>query len=154
MSAYDRANLRGGTWSYDGSLEGLLVLAHRAWSEASPPEAVANALAVEGELFAILGPPPLMGAPLSPSELGRAAEAAVSALRAFSGELFDMVLRLWMSEEALELPLFRLCAEAGLHGTEVLADHGRADLRAVSRATRTGPLFAPARRPLRRPPGA
>ena len=41
-----------------------------------------------------------------------------------------------MSEDALELPLFRVCAEAGLHGTLVLADHGRPDLRAISRASR------------------
>jgi probable DNA metabolism protein len=132
----------GGTWSYDGSLEGLLVLAHRAYSEASPPDAVANALAADGELFALLGPAPLRGAPFrgsldpSPSELGRAAESASAELRAFSGELFDTVMKIWMSEEALELPLFRLCALAGRRGTEVLADHGNPDLRAVSRAAR------------------
>jgi probable DNA metabolism protein len=131
-----KASPRGGTWSYDGSLEGLLVLAHRAWSESAPPEAVANALAAEGELFALLGPSPLHGAPLSPADLGRLAEAAASVLRAFSGELFDLIVRVWMSEESLELPLFRLCAEAGLHGSEVLADHGDPDLRAVSRAAR------------------
>lgn len=126
-----------GTWSYDGSLEGLVLLAHRAYSEGSPPEAVANALATEGELFALLGPEPLRAPALASAEDGgRAAEAAAAELRAFSGELFDMILRLWMSEEGLELPLFRLCAEAGLHGPEVLADHGSADLRALSRISR------------------
>lgn len=131
-----------GTWSYDGSLEGLLLLSHRAYSEAAAPQAVANALAVEGELFALLGPEPLrsssrQGARLaSAAELGGAAEAAGSELRAFSGELFDLIMRIWMSEEPLELQLFRLCAEAGSHGTEVLADHGSPDLRALSRASR------------------
>jgi uracil-DNA glycosylase len=152
--------LARGTWSYDGSLEGLLVLAHRAYAESRSPEAVANALAVEGELFALLGPSPLSGAPLRgslsgaplggaprgsesrPSEpgaegsLGAAAESASSVLRAFSGELFDSIISVWMSEEPLELPLFRLCALAGLRGPDALADHGNPDLRAVLRASR------------------
>ncbi len=134
--------MTGGTWSYDGSLDGLLVLAHRAYCEGEPPDAVANALAADGELFALLGPAPLRGAPFkgssdqSPSELGRAAESASAELRAFSGGLFDTILRIWMSEEALELPLFRLCAIAGHRGTDALADHGNPDLRAVSRASR------------------
>jgi uracil-DNA glycosylase len=124
---------RGGTWSYDGSLESLIILAHKAFSEGSAPDAVANALAEEGELFALLGPAPLE----QPSgDLARDAVAAGSELRSFSGELFDMVARIWMSEEALELPLFRLCAEAGRHGPDVLADHSRADLRAVLRSVR------------------
>ncbi len=125
--------MKAGTWSYDGSLEGLLVLAHKAFSELSCPDAVANALAAEGELFALLGPSPLE----PPSQdIAREAERAGSRLRAFSGELFDLIARIWMSEEALELPLFRVCAEAGRHGTEVLADHGRSELRLLSRASR------------------
>jgi uracil-DNA glycosylase len=125
--------MTGGTWSYDGSLEGLIVLAHKAYSEASAPDTVANALAAEGELFALLGPSPLE----QPSaDFAGEAEAAGSELRSFSGELFDLIARVWMSEEALELPLFRLCAEAGRHGAEVLADHGRPDLRALSRSSR------------------
>jgi uracil-DNA glycosylase len=119
-----------GTWSYDGSLEGLFVLAGRALSEGTAPEAVANALASEGELFALLGPSPLV------SETASDTQAASALIRAFSGELFDMIIRIWMSEEALELPLFRICSEAGLHGAELLADHGRADLRALSRVSR------------------
>jgi probable DNA metabolism protein len=122
-----------GTWSYDGSLEGLIVLAHRAFSELAIPDAVANGLAAEGELFALLGPAPLYPAP---ADLGRAAAAASSELRSFSGELFDMIMRIWMSEEALELALFRVCAEAGRYGSDVLLDHGRVDLRAISRASR------------------
>jgi uracil-DNA glycosylase len=133
-SAISGAKGRGdsprGTWSYDGSFEGLLVLAHRAYAEGTAPDAVANALANEGELFALLGPSPLRVAP------PRGAAIAGSVLRSFSGELFDMILRVWMSEEALELPLFRLCAEAALHGPDVLLDQGKADLRAVSRACR------------------
>jgi uracil-DNA glycosylase len=121
-----------GTWSYDGSLDGLILLAHRAWSTASYPEAVANALAAEGELFALLGPAPLEQAALSMGD----ARTALSELRAFSGELFDMIARVWMSEEALELPLFRLCARAGRGGSEALADHGDPDLRALSRSSR------------------
>jgi probable DNA metabolism protein len=125
--------MNGGTWSYDGSLEGLIVLAHKAYSTGSAPDAVANALAAEGELFALLGPPPLEQAAAGlPSD----ADAAGSELRSFSGELFDLIARIWMSEEALELPLFRICAEAGRHGPEVLADHGRADLRALSSSSR------------------
>jgi probable DNA metabolism protein len=122
-----------GTWSYDGSLEGLIILAHKAFAEGSAPDAVANALAESGELFALLGPAPLESAS---SNLERDAETAGAELRSFSGELFDMIARIWMSEESLELPLFRLCVEAGLHGAEVLADHGSPDLRALSRAAR------------------
>lgn len=124
---------RGGTWTYDGSLEALIVLAYKAYSEGSYPDAVANALAESGELFALLGPAPLESAS---SNLERDAEAAGSELRAFSLELFDMIARIWMSEEPLELPLFRLCAEAGKHGTAVLADHADTDLRALSRSAR------------------
>jgi uracil-DNA glycosylase len=122
-----------GTWSYDGSLDGLVLLAHRAWSTLSAPEAVANALATEGELFALLGPAPLEQASASPK--GDASSAGEE-LRAFSGDLFDLVARIWMSEEALEHPLFRLCADAGRRGPDALADHGSADLRALSRASR------------------
>jgi len=128
-----KAPLRGGTWSYDGSLEGLILLAHKAYATLSAPDAVANALAEEGELFALLGPAPLESARASAD--GDAA-AAGAELRAFSGELFDLVARIWMSEEALELPLFRLCAETGRHGPDALADHGSADFRALSRSSR------------------
>jgi uracil-DNA glycosylase len=124
--------LRRGTWSYDGSLDGLVILAHRALVSASAPEAVANALAAEGELFALLGPAPLEAAAYPKGE----AAAAGSELRAFSGELFDLVARVWMSEEAIELPLFRVCAEASLQGPELLADHGNADIRTLSRSAR------------------
>jgi uracil-DNA glycosylase len=120
----------GGTWAYDGSLEGLILLAHKAYATRSAPEAVANALAEEGELFALLGP-----SPLEPARAGDAA-AAGTELRTFSGELFDLVARIWMSEEALELPLFRVCAEAGRRGPDILADHGSADIRALSRSAR------------------
>ncbi len=121
-----------GTWSYDGSLEGLLALSRRAYSETTSPDAVANALASEGELFALLGPEPLRSSQRGDLD----GETAGAELRSFSGELFDLILRIWMSEEALELPLFRLCAQAGLRGTEVLADHGSPDLRALSKASR------------------
>jgi uracil-DNA glycosylase len=122
-----------GTWSYDGSLDGLIVLARKAYSEGSAPDAVANALAQEGELFALLGPSPLEQVS---ADIAGAADAAGAELRSFSGELFDLIARIWMSEEALELPLFRLCAKAGLHGAEVLADHGDGDLRALIRSSR------------------
>jgi probable DNA metabolism protein len=143
MNAYPRgANPREGAWSYDGSLEGLMLLAHRSYSESSVPDAVANTLALEGELFGpVTGahpePNPQMGTDLHlEADFERQAEAAAAALGDFSGELFYFVMKVWMSEEALELPLLRICAEAGLHGAEVLADHGNADLRAVSRAAR------------------
>jgi probable DNA metabolism protein len=129
----NRGQVSPGTWSYDGSIDGLIVLAHRAWSTASNPEAVANALAAEGELFALLGPSPL--APTTADTKTEAATAA-SELRAFSGELFDLATRVWMSEEALELPLFRLCAKAGLRGPDAITDHGDPNLRALSRAVR------------------
>jgi uracil-DNA glycosylase len=133
-AAYPRA----GTWSYDGTLEGLLVLAHRAFTLGAVPEAVANALAAEGELFALLGPAPFTPAPPRNlrSGLEREAETACAELRAFSGRLFDLIIRIWMSEESLEIPLFRLCVEASLHGEETLYDHASADLRAVSQAAR------------------
>jgi probable DNA metabolism protein len=133
-----------GTWSFDGSLEELFALAHRAYREGSAPQAILNAGAVagrgasSGELFSLAELDPCLGGesvaqPLIPSLRG---EEAGRELRAFSGELFDMIIRIWMSEEALELPLLQVCAQAGLHGTEVLADYGSADLRAVSRASR------------------
>lgn len=129
-------DLANGTWSYDGSLEGLVLLAHKAYAEAAAPETVANALAEEGELFALLGPAPFESTALysSPSDFASAAENAGSTLRAFSGELFDLVLRIWMSEEALEPSLLRLCAQAGIHGPEFIADHSQEDVRVLSRA--------------------
>jgi probable DNA metabolism protein len=122
-----------GTWSYDGSLDGLILLAYKAYSELSAPEAVANALAEAGELFALLGPAPLE---IADGDPWSGAEAAGSMLRSFSGELFDLIARIWMSEEPLEPPLLRLCAVAGRRGPDALADHGDPDLRAVSRAAR------------------
>jgi probable DNA metabolism protein len=138
MSGFSKASPRAestgkGTWSYDGSLDGLVILAHKAYGGLSAPDAVANALAQEGELFALLGPSPLEQAS---TDIAGAAEAAGAELRSFSGELFDLIARIWMSEEALELPLFRVCARAGRHGADVLADHGDCDLRALSRASR------------------
>jgi probable DNA metabolism protein len=128
--------LANGTWSYDGSLEGLVLLAHKAYTEGKAPEAVANALAEEGELFALLGPAPFTPAAQYPSPLdfATAAEAAGSVLRAFSGELFDLVLRIWMSEESLESALLRLCAQAGIYGPDILADHRLEEVRALTRA--------------------
>jgi probable DNA metabolism protein len=125
-----------GTWSYDGSLEGLVLLAYKAYSEGAAPETVANALSDGGELFALLGPAPFEPAAQysSPADFAMAAENAGSVLRAFSGGLFDLILRIWMSEEALEPALLRICAEAALHGPEVIADHGSADVRLISRA--------------------
>jgi probable DNA metabolism protein len=128
--ARERGFADGGTWSYDGSLEGLFLLAHRACAELSAPEAVANALATEGELFALLGPAPLR------SEPSVSAETALSELRSFSCELFDLIMRIWMSEEALELPLFRVCAAAASQGDEVLRDFGDPDIRALFSAAR------------------
>jgi uracil-DNA glycosylase len=125
-----------GTWSYDGSLEGLMLLAHKAYAEGQAPETVANALAEEGELFALLGPAPFEPAAQysSPSDFDKAAESAGSTLRAFSGELFDLVLRIWMSEEALEPALLRLCAQAGIHGPDSIRDQCQEDVRALTRA--------------------
>lgn len=82
------------------------------------------------------GFPPLDALDSRPTGPDRAAEAPSSELRAFSGELFDIIVRIWMSEAALELPLLRLCAEAGLHGSAVLEDYGNPDLRAVAGASR------------------
>jgi probable DNA metabolism protein len=81
----------------------------------------------------LLGPSPLEQ-PLS--GFAGAAEAAGEELRAFSGELFDMIARIWMSEEPLELPLLRICAEAGKRGADALADFGSPDLRALSHSSR------------------
>jgi probable DNA metabolism protein len=130
--------MSSGTWSYDGSVEGLLILAHRALSSCEYPEAVANALAADGELFALLGPAPLTQEPQveDPVDLAVKAERAASGLRSFAPELFDMTIRVWMSEEAFELPLFRLCARAGERGWEVLGDHGDPDLRAIALASK------------------
>ncbi len=148
-----------GTWSYDGSLEGLLMLAAKAAGDREAPGAVANALAPEGELFALLGPSPLefpAAAPLefpaaSPSEFPAASplefpaeahaaagntEGASSYLRALSTELFDLIIRIWMSEEALELALLEVCAEVGRRGPSALGDHGDPRLRSLVQASR------------------
>jgi probable DNA metabolism protein len=149
--------MNGRTWRYDGSLEGLIVLAHRAFTEAGSSESIVDVPAAEGELFPFPDSSPHRGLPLRvvsfrdrplsgvppldalDSRLTgpcRAAEAPSSELRAFSSELFDTVIRIWMSEAALELPLLRLCAYAGLHGSDVLEDYGNPDLRAVAGASR------------------
>jgi probable DNA metabolism protein len=124
--------LSAGTWSYDGSFEALLVLARKAADERVAPEAVANALAPEGELFALLGPAPLV----SPAAASDEAERAASYLRSLSGELFDLILRIWMSEEALEPALLQVCAEVGRRGPELLGDHGDPRVRVLTQASR------------------
>ncbi len=129
--------MSAGTWSYDGSLEGLLTLAAKAADEGEAPDAVANALAPEGELFALLGPEPLLFPATSlpfPAEWDP--ERASSYLRALSAELFDLVIRTWMSEEALEAALLGLCAETGRRGPLVLGDHGDPRLRSLIQASR------------------
>ncbi len=47
--------MNGRTWSYDGSLEGLIVLAHRAFAEAGSFDSIVGAPAAEGELFPYSG---------------------------------------------------------------------------------------------------
>jgi len=133
--------MSAGTWSYDGSLEGLLILARKAADGREAPEAVANALSPEGELFALLGPAPLefpaAAAPLeAPCAAREEAERAASYLRALSGELFDLVLRIWMSEEALERVLLEACAEVGRRGPVAIEDHGDPGVRALVQASR------------------
>jgi probable DNA metabolism protein len=125
-----------GTWSYDGSLEGLIMLARKALDEAEAPEAVANALAPEGELFALLGPEPLETLSSGGEITSLEAERAASRLRAASCELFDLVLRIWMSEEGLERVLLELCAEVGRRGPDAVGDHGDPRVRALSQAAR------------------
>jgi len=135
-----------GTWSYDGSLEGLIALAAKAADELEAPEAVANALAPEGELFALLGPSPLVfpgaalqepsAATLQGRSAGRDSEGAASYLRALSAELFDLIISIWMSEEPLERALLEICAETGRRGSAVLGDHGDPRLRSLVQASR------------------
>jgi len=133
-----------GTWSYDGSLDGFLILAAKAAEEGEAPEAVANALAPDGDLFALLGPPPLEfpadrdigGASTESRSSSACAERAASHLRALSGELFDLVLTIWMSEESLELPMLQICAEVGRRGRDVIGDHGDPRIRVVVQTSR------------------
>jgi uracil-DNA glycosylase len=124
-----------GTWSYDGSVEGLLALARKAIDEGDAPEAVANALAPEGELFALLGPAPLVF-PSGRASSDEAPERAASYIRSLSGELFDLILRIWMSEEAIEPALLEICAEVGRRGPQALGDHGDPRVRALTQASR------------------
>jgi probable DNA metabolism protein len=132
--------MSAGTWSYDGSFEGLLILAAKAAEEGEAPYAVANALAPEGELFALLGPPPLefpagrdhtADALTTPS-----AEKAASYLRALSCDLFDLVLHTWMSEENLETSLLQICAEVGRRGWAAIRDYRDLRVREVHQASR------------------
>jgi probable DNA metabolism protein len=138
--------MSAGTWSYDGSFDGLLLLVRKAVDELEAPEAVANALAPEGELFALLGPAPLEfpGAAAPPSgfppqdgaPLHCGGEKAASFIRALSGDLFDLILRIWMSEEPLEAILLGVCAEIGRRGAGALDDHGDPRVRALVQASR------------------
>jgi probable DNA metabolism protein len=125
-----------GTWSFDGSLEGLLVLARKAIDDCQAPDAVANALAPEGELFALLGPPPLEFPYASAEPSPDAAEGAAAFLRSLSGELFDLILSIWMSEEGHERILLQVCAEVGRRGPRALEDHGDPRVRALVQASR------------------
>jgi probable DNA metabolism protein len=124
-------------WAYDGSLEGLVLLARKAYAEGLAPANVTNPLAADGELFALAEPESFDLAAAYPSAeaLASAAQGAGAELRAFSGELFDMILRIWMSEEGLERELLFACAQASLHGPEVLADHGSAETRKILAAS-------------------
>jgi len=119
-----------GTWSYDGSLDGLVVLAGRALALAAAPEAVANALAPEGELFGLLGP-----SPLAPPHDAVEERKASRALRSFSEELYDLVIKIWMSECPLELALLQLCAVVSTRGTPALHDRRDPRVRALAQAS-------------------
>ncbi|MDP3179532.1 MAG: TIGR03915 family putative DNA repair protein [Spirochaetaceae bacterium] len=123
-----------GTWSYDGSLDALVVLAGWALERSEAPEAVANALAPEGELFG----GKLFGhqepSPLAPTHDAAEARKAARAVRSFSEELYDLVIKIWMSECPLELALLELCAEVPARGTPALHDRRDSRVRALAQA--------------------
>jgi probable DNA metabolism protein len=117
------------SWAYDGSLEALFLLADRALRSGEFPESLGWQRAKEPSLF---------DEPTAPAEAPDPAEAEMAAgrLRAFSGGLFDLCLRAWMSEEGVEAELLAAAAISGLEGPDALEDYSRAPIRGLQAACR------------------
>jgi len=61
-------------------------------------------------------------------------EEAAEFLQSHSGLLFDLCLRAWMSEEAVEAELLAVAAEVGLAGDEAAEDYSRPQVRTLRAA--------------------
>jgi probable DNA metabolism protein len=124
-----RAPVARGSWAYEGSLESLFLLADRALGSGEYPESLGGSGARPPSLFDAAPIP--VEAP-DPAE----AESAACRLRAFSGELFDLCLRAWMSEEGVEPELLATAAAAGLEGPDSIEDFARPQVRVLQGACR------------------
>lgn len=117
------------TWVYDGSLEGLILLAHKAYRSGEAPTLVVNPRHAEIELFA---PDSAESPAVDPEEVERAARE----LLAGSRRLYAALLKVWMSEEPIEAAFLALAADLGRRGESALADWSRAELVAVAAGVR------------------
>lgn len=122
--------MTGGTWSYDGSLDALIILVARSIDTGRPPETVV----IEGE-----GPRSLFDEEAAvragaPDEGG--AEAAAATVLGLSRRLYGAVLRAWMAEEGVEADLLAVAADCAARGELALADYARPSLSRLAASVR------------------
>lgn len=122
--------MNGETWSYDGSLDALIILVARSIETGRWPEAVT----IEGE-----GPRGLFDegpavAICAPDE--KNAEAAASTVLGLSRRLYGAALRAWMAEEGGEADLLAVAADCAARGELALADYARPSLSRLAASVR------------------
>jgi probable DNA metabolism protein len=115
------------SWAYDGSLEALFILVDRALRDCICPT---------GPYGVGAGPPSLFDAPQPDTRTfsETAADEAARRLRAIPCLLFDLSLRVWMSEEEVVPELLELAAEIGRKGPDVAEDYARPKVRRLRTA--------------------
>jgi len=122
--------MSGETWSYDGSLDALMILVARSIETGSPP----------GRVLAEGGAPPdlfdgevsvAIGAPAQ-----GLAEVAAAAVLGLSRRLYGAVLRAWMAEEGVEADLLAVAADCAARGEVALADYARPSLSRLAASVR------------------
>ncbi len=118
------------TWSYDGSLESLLVLVAHGLSEGMAPASVLCAIRPEMGLF---GNEASWSAYCPPKA---AVDVAVDAILEVSRRYYAAVLRAWMSEEALEADLVAVGLDCLRRGETALGDYSFPSLSRLAAAVR------------------
>ena len=128
-----RDRVEAEAWSYDGSIESLFILVDLALENGAAPTAVLRSDLTYGE-------PSLFDEPLAPrssTELpadSKAASTAATRIRLRSDTLFDLCLRVWMSEEGVESELLFVAAGVGCSGDELAWDYARPQVRILRAA--------------------
>lgn len=112
--------------SYDGSLDTLVLILRRALDADERPDFLPCGEDAQPSLF----DEPVARQASTGEEMSEAARY----LRAFSGLLFDLAIRAWMSSEGVEDLLIDLAFQAGREGPELLEDYSIPQVRALRAA--------------------